>query len=88
MKEIDNSFAQDGNQVNLSFSKDEAKIIFDALSAHRFKISQKKSNLSQQVSKSEIEAFLNQRLNAIDNEIAKADNIFDKLGQIMRENDH
>jgi hypothetical protein len=85
MNSLGNSFTRDENEVSLSFSKDEAKIIFDALSAHRFKISQKKSNLAQQLSTSEIEAFLNQRLDAIDNEIAKADNIFDKLGNIFKE---
>ncbi|MFW5762203.1 MAG: hypothetical protein ACOCXH_14610 [Cyclobacteriaceae bacterium] len=85
MNDTGNSFTNDENQVSLSFSKDEAKIIFDALSAHRFKISQKKTNLSQQNSKSELEAFLSQRLDAIDSEIAKADIIFDKLGNIFKE---
>lgn len=84
MNDLGNSYTRDENQISLSFSKDEAKIIFDALSAHRFKISQKKSNLAQQ-STAEIEAFLSHRLDAIDNEIAKADNIFEKLGNIFKE---
>jgi len=85
MNQTDKIPSKDDDQVNISFSKEEAKIIFDALSAHKFKISKKKNNLDTN-SKTELEAFLHQRLNAIDSEIAKADNIFDKLGLIMRDN--
>ena len=79
MKEYANS--KDGDTV--SFSKEEAKIIFDALSAHKFKIAQKKNSLSDTLKDSEQMMFLNQRLNAIESEIQKADLIFDKLGNII-----
>ncbi len=84
MNQTDKIPSKDDDQVNISFSKEEAKIIFDALSAHKFKISQKKSDLSNNLSLAEMEAFLNQRFNAIDNEIATADKIFDKIGHVMK----
>lgn len=75
-------------EFNIKFSVDEAKIIFDALSSHRFKIAQKKFTLSTDhinpKQENEVREFMNQRLQAIENEIERTDEIFKKIGKFMK----
>ena len=75
-------------EINLSFSVEEAKIIFDALSSHRFKIAKKKERISElpdaEKNIDEKLLFLAQRLKAIENEIEKTDSIFQKIGKYVK----
>ncbi|MGK7397901.1 MAG: hypothetical protein ACNS62_25235 [Candidatus Cyclobacteriaceae bacterium M3_2C_046] len=74
-------------EINLKFSVEEAKIIFDALSSHKYKIAKKRSSLSPIEGSQEDEKaeFIAQRLQAIENEIVKTDLIFNKIGEYVKE---
>lgn len=77
-------------QVKLNFSVDEAKIIFDALSSHRYKISNKKDTLVEDFQpvrgeQEDVQQFMNERMLAIESEIAKTDQIFEKIGHFVKE---
>jgi hypothetical protein len=76
-------------EVNLKFSMDEAKIIFDALSAHRYKIAKKKDSMSEDTPPHpeghEVQEFMNQRITALESEIEKTNEIFKKLGQYLKD---
>lgn len=79
-------------QVSLSFSIDEAKIIFDALSSHRYKILTKKDTLSDELNTNsddddheEKQEFVNQRIMAIESEVEKTNQIFEKIGEYVKE---
>lgn len=73
-------------QVSLSFSLSEAKIIFDALSSHRYKISRKKETiLEDQALQNGAQAFVKERVLAIESEIEKTNDIFHKLGKLLQE---
>lgn len=75
-------------QVNLSFSLAEAKIIFDALSSHRYKISKKKQSiLEDKFLQDEAQEFVNQRILAIESEIEKTNDIFQKLGHLLKDDE-
>jgi cupin superfamily acireductone dioxygenase involved in methionine salvage len=79
-------------EVNLVLSIDEAKIIFDALSAHRYKIASKKMTMSEDYASQiknldEVQEFMSQRIMAIESEIEKTNEIFKKLGQYIKEPD-
>jgi flagellar motor component MotA len=76
-------------QVVLNFTIDEAKIIFDALSSHRYKISNKKDAISeefatQNIDQEAVQEFMNQRISAIESEIEKTDEIFKKIGEFVK----
>jgi len=73
-------------QVSLSFSLAEAKIIFDALSSHRYKISKKREAiLEDQQTRNGAQAFVKQRVLAIESEIEKTNDIFQKLSALLQE---
>jgi hypothetical protein len=76
-------------EIILNLSRDEAKILFDALSSHRYKMISKKGNLApeQELSTNPEEIqkadFIHQRIEAIEREIDKSNTIFQKLGEIV-----
>jgi len=90
MENLYNSlFPSDKKQINITFSIEEAKIIFDALSSHRFKISRKKDGLNENIKDEEkMVEFISSRLKAIDNEIARTDEIFNKIGRYVKDEDN
>lgn len=91
LNDLNREFFSSPNEIKLSFSLEEAKIIFDALSSHRFKIAKKKESLSEFSDEGKIIdekiIFLAQRLKAIESEIAKTDTIFQKIGEYVKEKD-
>jgi len=87
--ELDNTRKVSSQDFTINLSLDEAKILFDALSSHRFKMLRKRDNVSpgdQQLKETEMKmAFLKERINAIENEIDKSNTIFQKLGKIVQQ---
>ena len=88
--ELDNSMNLSSENFTLDLSYDEAKILFDALSSHRFKMLRKKDNVTPEYQQNlqateEKLAFLKNRIMAIENEIDKSNIIFQKLGKIVQQ---